>query len=143
VSERGVYLDSSAIAKLVLDEAESDALRTFLSGQPSRATSVVSTVEVRRSILRRQGEAAATVATVFDGLAIVELDADVAARAGVLPPAQLRSLDAIPLATALLLASELDAFVTYDHRLADAARAVGLAVASPGTAGPSGSFRGT
>jgi predicted nucleic acid-binding protein len=46
-------------------------------------------------------------------------------------PPELGTLDAIHLATALPLAAELDAFVTYDRQLARAARGAGLRVESP------------
>ena len=61
-----------------------------------------------------------------------EVDRTIAALAAALePPHKLRTLDAIHLATALALRSELDAFVTYDDRLAEAARALGLPVVRP------------
>ena len=43
----------------------------------------------------------------------------------------LRTLDAIHLATALALGDDLDAVVTYDERMVEAARLVGLASAMP------------
>jgi uncharacterized protein len=64
-------------------------------------------------------------------LEIVELTAAIAHRAAGLQPARLRTLDAIHLASAVTLSDEIEAFVTYDARLADAARAVGLRVAAP------------
>jgi predicted nucleic acid-binding protein len=91
-------------------------------------------VEVARALLRRGAASAALVGAVgetLERLAIVELDAGVAADAGSLRPPGLRSLDAIHLASALAIGSELSAFVTFDVRLADAARAAGLEVASP------------
>lgn len=60
--------------------------------------------------------------------------ATVADRAGALQPAQIRTLDAIHLASAELVADEIGAFVTYDFRVADAARALGLRVAAPAPA---------
>jgi predicted nucleic acid-binding protein len=62
---------------------------------------------------------------------LLELDGEVARRAGELTPATLRSLDAIHLASALVIAPEVDAVVAYDTRLAAAARAAGLAVVAP------------
>lgn len=61
----------------------------------------------------------------------LEVDEVIARVAASLPLATLRTLDAVHLASALHLIGELDAFVTYDDRLAEAARAVGLPVVRP------------
>ena len=53
-----------------------------------------------------------------------------------LEPVTLRSLDALHLATALGIYSDIEYFLTYDVRLADAARHVGFHVVSPGLAKP-------
>lgn len=129
------YLDSSAIVKLVADEVESAALRGWVRDRPVRLTSRVATVEVPRALLR-MGAASAEighdlVVAVLRSLAIIELNAAIADRAANLSPAALRSLDAVHLASALAVGDELDAFVTYDQRLADAARAAGLTVVAP------------
>ena len=131
---RTCYLDASALVKLATPEAETDALRAELGTYDGRLTSRLATVEVARA-LRRRGTASAeladAVAEAFTGLAIVELDEAIAEPAGRMDPATLRSLDAIHLASALALGSELGAVVTYDTRLADAARAAGLEVIAP------------
>jgi hypothetical protein len=64
-------------------------------------------------------------------LTLLELDRDLVLSAAGIEPAALRSLDAIHLASALSLGSELGAFVTYDHRLAEAARAANLPILTP------------
>lgn len=129
------YLDSSAIVKLLTDEKESDALRDQVGARTVRLTSRVAAVEVPRA-LRRKG----TVSTergmspledLFAALSILELDRTIVARAAHLAPPALRSLDAIHLASALSVAEQLEAFITYDLRLADAARAAGLTVIAP------------
>lgn len=128
------YLDASALVKLATPEAETGALRAELDNCTARVTNRLATVEVTRALLRR-GVASAkllnAVAEAFTGLAIMELDAGTAESAGRIAPSTLRSLDAIHLASALSLEDELEAFVTYDLRLADAARAAGLAVVAP------------
>jgi predicted nucleic acid-binding protein len=68
---------------------------------------------------------------VLDVVDVVEFDVAIARSAAALGPSALRTLDAIHLATAMALGPELDAFVTYDDRLAEAARAVGLPVVRP------------
>ena len=131
----GVYLDASAIVKLGTAEPESLALRAWLRNRSPLLTSRISTVEVARAIGRNEagsvaaGRAAAR--EVFTSVALTELDAGIANRAAELGPATLRALDAIHLATVLALGGELAAFVTYDGRLADAARAAGLEVVAP------------
>ena len=47
------------------------------------------------------------------------------------PAARLRSLDAVHLASAQVLGADLEALVTYDHRMEEAATALGLPVAAP------------
>ena len=131
---RTCYLDASALVKLATPEAETDALRAELDTYDVRVTSRLATVEVARA-LRRRGAASAglgdAVAEAFTGLAVVELDEAIAGPAGRIDPPTLRSLDAIHLASALAMRSELGAVVTYDARLADAARAAGLEVIAP------------
>lgn len=129
------YLDASALVKLATQEAESDALRRELTGYSDRLTSRLATVEVPRAIARRGPESVAAasdaVAQALEALTVIELDEELASLAAGLEPAQLRSLDAIHLASALALGEELEAFVTYDTRLGDDARAAGLNVVMP------------
>lgn len=128
------YLDASALVKLATPEAETDVLRAALDPYDARTTNRLATVEVARALLRRgagTGDLAAKVLEAFRGLAIIELDPAIAESAGRLGPPLLRSLDAIHLASALAMGAELEAFVTYDGRLAAAARAVGLEVVAP------------
>jgi predicted nucleic acid-binding protein len=132
VTEPTVYMDASALVKLVLDEPGHVDLRAYLGQRRSRATSVISTVEVPRAVARAIGVEAAALAPHLHGAIVLHLGADVAAAAARLGPVTLRSLDAIHLASALELGDDLDDFVTYDRRLADAARSLGLRVISPG-----------
>jgi predicted nucleic acid-binding protein len=68
---------------------------------------------------------------VLSGIEVVGINARLADRAAGIAPATVRTLDAIHLATALAIGSALGSFVTYDDRLAEAARALGLPVVSP------------
>jgi predicted nucleic acid-binding protein len=126
-----VYLDASAIVKLVAPEAERPALREFLLDKPRRITSLLAAVEVPRAVARRAGHLPERLASVFTGLILIELSRSVATRAAALQPAALRSLDAIHLASALEFGEDLEVFITYDERLAAAARGLGMPVASP------------
>ncbi len=131
-----IYLDSSALLKLVRREDETAALGDWLDLRPDQpvVTSELGRVEVLRAARRIGGQALAEARAVVADLDLVPLDRaaqDVACDIGD-PP--LRSLDALHLASALLLGKELTALIAYDRRLAGAARAVGLFVATPGQA---------
>jgi predicted nucleic acid-binding protein len=126
-----VYLDASAAVKLVVTEPESAALRRFLSDQVTRVSNRILAVELVRAVKRRSPSLLDQAQALFRVMEFVELDAGVAEHAAGLEPVALRSLDAIHLASALAIGSELHAFITYDARQADAARALGLTVAVP------------
>jgi uncharacterized protein len=126
-----VYLDASALVKLLVSEPGSDALRAFLADVRSRVTSRIAAVEVSRAVARRPGLERVAVDALLGSVSFRELDSGVARIAASVRPVALRSLDAIHLASALTLLPALDAFVTYDDRLGDAARAQGLRVESP------------
>jgi hypothetical protein len=123
-----VFLDASAITKLIVDEPESAALERRVAGK-TLVTSRVAVVEVTKAVARV--DPGADPWDVLSRLAFVELDADLARFAGTTGGASLRALDAIHVASALRLARDIEAFVTYDDRQADAARAAGLDVAAP------------
>jgi predicted nucleic acid-binding protein len=126
-----LYLDPSALVKLVVAEPESPALRELLTSWPERVSSVIAGVEVVRAS-RRVGETAARRANdVVAGVALVELDGEVLELAAVLEPVTLRTLDAIHLATALSLGGDLGAFCAYDARLLEVASSAGLEVLTP------------
>lgn len=128
------YLDASALVKLATSEAETAALRAHCAGYDVRITSRLATVEVTRALLRRGLESAAladAVGEAFTGLAVLELDEAVADAAGRVAPSVLRSLDAIHLASAMAVGDELGVVLTYDRRLADAAREAALSVVAP------------
>ncbi len=127
-----VYLDASAIVKLVVREEESAALAAYLQPSELRATSQLSIVEITRAVTIQAGPSSGQLEEVFGRLAIMAIDRNVVRAAASLAPASLRSLDAIHLASALELGTDLAAFVTYDRRLADAAGLQGLRVESPG-----------
>ena len=129
---RLLYLDSSALVKLVIEEEESGALAKHLEGWPQRITSAVAGVEVTRAARRAGGIAALERAReLLTNLALIELDTALTAAAGIVDPPTLRSLDAIHLAMALSLGDDLGAFAAYDLALAGAAAAAGLVVVAP------------
>ena len=123
-------MDSSALLKLLVDEPESDALEAYTRGT-ALITSVITLIEVDRSVRRNNRAGGISLGDFFDGVELRGLDDAVVARAGSLEPPGLGTIAAIHLASALDLRAELDGFVTYDSRLADAARALRLTVVSP------------
>jgi predicted nucleic acid-binding protein len=124
------YLDTSAFIKLVRSEPESVALRRALAGRELLSSALL-VVEARRAA-RRYGEIASRRARVgLSTITLLPLDRPVLDAAADLNPAELRSLDALHLATALSIGEDLAYFYCYDIRLADAARAVGIDVAQP------------
>lgn len=127
-----VYLDSSALVKLVVAEPESEALRRFLRGRPVRVTSSLAKVEVRRAV-RFQGAAADDrVKQILARLRLLTIDNALLDAAAELDTRVLRSLDAIHLASAMALGDDLYCVVTYDRRMNDAADALGVVVRAPG-----------
>jgi len=123
------YLDASALVRLAIDEPETNAVRTFIGQFDQVATSRIGFVETRR-VVKRVGGDMTRASEVLASVGPIELDAAIAASAAAVDPSTLKTLDAIHLASALALYA-VDAFVTYDERLAVAARAAGLTVASP------------
>lgn len=124
------YLDSSALVKLVIEETESVALNRWYVEAHRLATSRIGVVETVRASSRRECDPVHR-ARILTDVEVIELNSSLAGVAATLKPPLLRTLDAIHLATALALMPELDAFVTYDDRLAEAARSLGLPVVRP------------
>jgi predicted nucleic acid-binding protein len=126
-----VYLDSSALVKLVIAEHASAALRWYLRQHLSRASCALARVEVLRAV-RPHGTAALTRARrLLRRLDLVQLDEELLDDAAMLDAGVLRSLDAVHLAAARVFGDELTAVVTYDDRMADAARRLQLPVEAP------------
>jgi predicted nucleic acid-binding protein len=126
-----VYLDSSALVKLVVHEPRSAALRAYLRRQPERLSCGLARTEVLRAVRPLGPAALETARRLLRSIDLIRLDDALLDAAGVLEPLTLRSLDAIHLAAAQLVAPALRAVVTYDRRMADAAASLGLPVATP------------
>ena len=133
-----LYTDASAIVKLILDEPESEALRSYIDGADLLSCELV-LVEVpravRRAVARDPGlpldllmsRAEQTV----NSIALAPLDRGLLLAAGALAEPMLRALDAIHIATAIDL-GPIDAFVSYDERRSAVARLAGVRTMSPG-----------
>ncbi|MEQ4208158.1 type II toxin-antitoxin system VapC family toxin [Actinopolymorpha sp. B17G11] len=128
-----IYLDTSAAAKLVHTEAESAALTLYLAERLT--TPLVSSVllypELVRAVTRHQPALLPRAVALFQRIMTVPMSSDIVIDAASVGTPQLRTLDALHLATAATIARGLDAFLTYDKRLGDAAGSTGLAVAAP------------
>ena len=128
-----LYLDSSALVKFVVSEAESSALRTYLAERRSdaRMAAALARTEVVRAVaMHRSIELVETARSIIARLHLVPLNNRLLDAAATKLPPELRTLDAIHLAAAMT-APDLRAIVTYDWRLADAAATAGLAVVAP------------
>ncbi len=127
-----VYLDSSAIVKLVVPEPESAALHRFLASEPEWVSSALSSLEVLRALQRREvaDPQLERARELLARIALAPVDDRVLAVAARMPPSALRSLDAVHLATAQSLFG-IEAFLTYDKRQLAAAVATGLPAISP------------
>jgi len=130
-AERATYLDSSAIVKLAVVEPESAALRRFLRRQRPLVSSALARAEVSRALLPLGEPAVRRGQEVLARLELIRISDRILTAAGSLLPAELRTLDAIHLATAQQLGGDLARLVTYDERLRAAATATGLPAAAP------------
>lgn len=126
------YLDTSALVKLVVAEPETPALHTWLNeADRDPVASDLARTELLRAVRRAAPDRMLQARAVLDSITLTDLTASLFEQAGRIDPTALRSLDAIHLAAALDLGDDLDGLVTYDDRLADAARSNGVVVTTP------------
>lgn len=128
-----IYFDTSALAKLVIAEEETEALRDWIGARRHlpRVTNIVGVVELQRLAARVSQSALGTAIQLLTRIDQLDLTPIALARAAQLPPPEVRTLDAFHIASASELA-DLEAVVTYDVRMISAADGYGLPVASPG-----------
>ncbi|MGL5852033.1 MAG: type II toxin-antitoxin system VapC family toxin [Phycicoccus sp.] len=126
-----IYIDTSALLRVIFPDDTTPALQRYLDRDPALVSSALLQVEARRGTLRRAPLRLPQVDVVLSEVEVVEIGDAVIESAGRLADPRLRSLDAIHLATALLVGEDVDALLTYDDRLAEAAREHGLEVVSP------------
>lgn len=127
-----LYLDSSAFVKLIVAETDSRAVRAFLAGRGARrVSSALLRTESLRAIRHLGPDALATAREGLRRVDLIGIDDRILDAAGTLESKVLRTLDAIHLATAMALGDDLEAIVTYDERMVEAARLVGLSTATP------------
>jgi predicted nucleic acid-binding protein len=133
-SSAAVYLDTSAFLKLVKPEAETPALRAYLSHTAAAwVSSRILRTETLRAAVTWAPHRLPVARRLLSAVNMLSVDA-FCDQAGLLPAApgrRLASLDAVHLATALSLGSDLHAFVAYDRHLISSAQHHGLPVATP------------
>ncbi len=129
-----IYCDSSALLKLVFLERETMELRRWLVDRPGAplTSSELAKVEVLRGCRRLDAAALPQARELLADIELVPLSGRVVDEAGDIAEPPLRSLDALHLASALSIATDLTAFIAYDRRLAAAAEAAGLPTIQPG-----------
>lgn len=125
------YLDSSAIVKLAVEEPESNALRRHLRRRRPLVTSALARTEVLRALVLEGEEGLARGRAVLARLELIRVGDRVLNSAGRMLPPELRSLDAVHLATAQGLGSDLSHVVSYDERMLGAAKLLGMRTSNP------------
>jgi predicted nucleic acid-binding protein len=129
-----IYLDTSAIVKVVVTESESAALVDWLNDKSDSAwvTSVIGRIEVIRAANRVGHATAAAARRLLESIDTLVLTDAIVTLAESIGPPELRTLDAVHLATAQIYRPNLDAFCVFDRRLFAAAEAQQLPVVDPG-----------
>jgi predicted nucleic acid-binding protein len=124
------YLDTSAFLKLLVAEEESAALRAWLpEHEPTWSSHLLRTEALRAGT--RLGIDHDAIEEALDAVSLILPRATTFLTAGELPPPDLRSIDALHLATALELGSDLEGIVTYDVRMTAGAQEMAIAVLAP------------
>lgn len=127
-----LYLDSSAFVKFAVEEPETTALRRFLADRGSRhVSSALLRTESLRAVRHLGADALATVREGLRRVDLIGIDDRILDVAGTLEPRVLRTLDAIHMATAQAVGDDLDLIVTYDDRMIEAARLLGVSTVTP------------
>jgi predicted nucleic acid-binding protein len=127
------YLDTSAAIKLLVEETHSKAFAAFYDARANAewVSSALLRIEITRAVARAKPVLLPDARDLLLAFSYVAIDDEIVEAAMTEPDRSLRSFDAIHLATARLLGRDLDAIVTYDHRLATAASDAGLVTACP------------
>lgn len=125
-------VDSSAIVKLIVDEPQSLSFGTWLKHcKQDLFVSEIAHTEVARAVLRVDSRLTSQLKTVFERFGTIRVSSQVLTVASVLNPSTLRTLDAIHLASCLILGDDLNGFVTYDDAQSEAAIQNGIKVVAP------------
>lgn len=127
------YLDTSAALKLLVEETESALLAEMLDAhEPHLVACLVLETEMRRSAQRMPALTQQAVSELLEGVSLYEMPPSLFVEAGLLPGPDLRSLDALHLAAAVRIG--VDGVLTFDRRMTDSARELGIPVVTVPTA---------
>ena len=126
------YVDTSAFVKLVVVEEHTEAMHAWARhANVQLVASDLLRTEALRAARRHSPEALLQTRTLLDAVTLLTISSDVCERAAELDPSIMRSLDALHLASALMLGDDLEAVVTYDERMTAACTVVGVPVLAP------------
>ncbi len=130
-----IYLDSSALLKLLFEESESQALAQWLSERAAtpKVSSELAKVEVVRAARRLDPDVVPAARALVSQLDLLRLSGGLIDEAADAGGPLLGTLDAVHLASALSIRADLTAFVAYDNRLIAAAEAAGIKTVQPPT----------
>ncbi len=133
VSNVRLYLDTSALVKLIVAKAESDALSEYLRcfAEDFLFTAALTRTELVHAVADGGQPAVTEARILLDSIDTVVLSRALLDDAGMLPPPRLRTLDAIHLAAAQRAGRSLRAVITYDSRMTEAATLLGIPTVSP------------
>jgi uncharacterized protein len=127
------YIDTSALAKLVVAEEETpDLMAWFAENERNPVSSDLARTELLRTVRRVAPDQVVRARDVLEAVTLIQVTTAMFEQAGLLEPTLLRTLDAIHLSAAIALGDDLDGLVTYDDRLAQAARSNAIRVIAPG-----------
>lgn len=127
------YIDTSALAKLVVAEEETPALMTwFAQNERNPVSSDLARTELLRTVRRVAPDQVVRARDVLEAVTLIQVTTAMFEQAGLLEPTLLRTLDAVHLSAAIALGDDLEGLVTYDDRLAQAARSNAIRVIAPG-----------
>ena len=125
-------VDSSALVKLIVNEPKSQSFSTWLKNcKHDLFVSEIAHTEVARAIARVDANLQGQLKNMLERFGTIRVSSQILTIAGVLTPTNLRTLDAIHLASCLILGDDLKGFVTYDSAQADAASHNGITVIAP------------
>jgi hypothetical protein len=129
------YADTSAVIKLLVDETHSKAFAAFYDDRSDAewVSSALLRIEVTRAVTRAMPALLPEARDLLRAFTCIAIDDEIIDAAMNEPDRRLRSPDAIHLATARVLAPELDGLISYDDRLVKAAQDAGLPALSPGS----------
>lgn len=118
------YLDTSAAAKLLVEQSESEALARYLDESEVEVVACMLLATELRRLVVREALPQSDASEVLEEVGLYDMPRSLYYEAGILAQQNLRSLDALHLAAAVRLG--VDAVVTYDTRMAEAAQTIGL-----------------